>query len=190
MKYLTLVRHAKSSWDNPGQLDHDRTLNERGERNAPEMARFLAKTYFGLESSPAILPAPDHLIASSATRTQQTAELMQAEMNLPPEIILTEPRAYLAEANSLLQIVQSFDNSWQSIMLFAHNNGISDFANQLLQRNSIGDMPTCAVAILELPVIRWDAVAWKQARLIGYITPKLIVKRFPSSELPAPFDLE
>jgi phosphohistidine phosphatase len=190
MKYLTLVRHAKSSWDNPGQLDHERTLTERGQRNAPEMARFLAKTYFGLDSNPAILPAPDHLIASSAVRTQQTAALMQAEMKLPEEVLRTEPRAYLAEANSLLDIVQNFDDSWQSIMLFAHNNGISDFANQLLKRNGIGDMPTCAAAILELPVISWHSVTWRQARLIGYLTPKLIVKRFPTSELPTPFDLD
>jgi len=190
MKYLTLVRHAKSSWDNPGQTDHDRPLNPRGLRNAPEMARFLANTYFGLDAKPAILPMPDHFIASSARRTQETAELMLQEMKLPQDMLLTEPRAYLAEAGTLLKIVQSFNDSWQHIMLFAHNNGISDFANQLLARNSIGEMPTCAVALLEFSVESWSEILPRNARLVGYPTPKLIVKRFPTAELPAPFEID
>ena len=62
MKYLTLIRHAKSSWEQAGLADHDRPLNERGERNAPMVARFLARTYLGANGIPAILPLPDRLV--------------------------------------------------------------------------------------------------------------------------------
>ncbi len=56
MKYLTIVRHAKSSWGQPGLADHDRTLNERGQRAAPAVATFLHRTYFGGADSPPLLP--------------------------------------------------------------------------------------------------------------------------------------
>lgn len=190
MKYLTLVRHAKSSWDHPGLNDHERPLNDRGHSNAIDVAKFLAKNYLGLHSSPAIIPVPDRLVASSALRTQQTAHLMQEVMNLPDDIVISESRAYLAESSELIDIVHAFSENWTSIMMFAHNNGISNFVDRLLKRGGVGDMPTCATAVLEFPVHHWKEIEWRTARLIAYITPKLIAKRFPTHELPAPHDLE
>ena len=68
MKYLTIVRHAKSSWGQPGLADHDRPLNERGLRAAPAVATFLHRTYFGGNESPPLLPLPDRLVTSTALR--------------------------------------------------------------------------------------------------------------------------
>ena len=68
MKYLTLIRHAKSSRDDPTLDDHDRPLNERGLRAASIVGRFLAKTYLGGNGSPALLPRPNRLASSSALR--------------------------------------------------------------------------------------------------------------------------
>ncbi len=178
MKYLTLIRHAKSDWNSTTLSDHERPLNERGLRNAPAVARFLAKTYFGANGGTALIPKPDRLVTSTATRAQRTAWIMQNEIGVSKEHVILDPRAYLALPETLLQIVHEFDDSWNHVMMFAHNPGISDFANRLFRLNHIDEMSTCAVALLELPWDLWSAAAWSEARLIGYVTPKLIEKRF------------
>ncbi len=182
MKYLTLIRHAKSSWDDPSQSDHDRPLNERGLRNAPVMGRFLANTYFGMNGVAALLPKPDRLLTSTALRARTTAELMMKEMGL--ELLAGDRRLYLAEPKAMLQIVQAFDNTWRHVMIFGHNPGISECTERLLKRGDIKEMPTCAVAILELPWDTWAAVDWHEARLVGFLTPKLIEKRFGEESIP------
>lgn len=184
MKYLTLIRHAKSSWDNPSLNDHDRPLNEKGKNNAPVVGRFIARTYLGSKGVTALLPLPDRLISSTALRALTTAQLMQPELNIGSGIITLEPRAYLAEPNALLQLTREFSDAWNHVMLFGHNPGISEFAENLLKRDLIEEMTTCAAALLELPWDAWSATAWKEARLIGYITPKLITKRFPDGHEP------
>lgn len=184
MKYLTLIRHAKSDWTT-GTGDHDRPLNERGLKNAPVVARFLGRTYLGMNETAALLPRPDRLITSTATRAKTTAQIMLEELGYDSGILVEEPRAYLAEAKTLLTIVREFDDAWSHVMLFGHNDGISDFARRLLQRDHLGkSMPTCAAALLEIPWPSWAAVEWDEARLVGYVTPKLIEKRFPESEEP------
>jgi phosphohistidine phosphatase len=179
MKYLTLIRHAKSDWETDAS-DHDRPLNERGWRNAPVVGRFLARTYLGANGTPALLPMPDRLVTSTALRAKTTAELMQPELGVDVSKIVLEQRAYLAEPKALLQIVREFDGAWNHVMLFSHNNGISDFAHKLLRHDHLEkEMPTCAVALIELPWDAWSATEWEEGRLVGYVTPKLIEKRFP-----------
>jgi phosphohistidine phosphatase len=176
MKFLTLIRHAKSSWDDAALDDHDRPLNERGLRCAPTVGRFLAKTYLGANGTPALLPRPDGLVTSTALRAKHTAEIVAAELN--SAVPVPDRRLYLAEPKALLQAVRGFADGWRHVMIFGHNPGISEFAARLLKRHDIEEMPTCAVALLELPWDVWSATSWDQARLIGYITPRLIEKRF------------
>jgi phosphohistidine phosphatase len=190
MKYLTLIRHAKSDWETNAS-DHERPLNERGRRNAPAVGRFLARTYLGMNAVPALLPLPDQLITSTALRAKTTAELMQPELGVEATKITLEPRAYLAEAKTLLQVVRECNDLWHHVMLFGHNGGISDFARKLLRRDHLDeDMPTCAAVLVELPWDSWAATEWEEARLVGYITPKLIEKRFPEGYEPKPGPLE
>lgn len=176
MKYLTLIRHAKSSWDDAPTDDHNRPLNERGLRCAPTVGRFLARTYLGANGTPALIPSPDQLVSSSALRAKHTAELIAAELKAAAPV--TDHALYLAAPKGLLQAVRGFADGWRHVMLFGHNPGISDFASRLLKRHDIEEMPTCAVALLELPWDAWSATDWNEARLIGYVTPKLIEKRF------------
>ena len=92
--------------------------------------------------------------------------------------IITEGRAYLAEPKTLLQIVQSFDDSWSHVMMVGHNPGMTDFVNRLLKKGEVEDMPTCAAALVELPHDMWALADWREARLVGFVTPRLIEKRF------------
>lgn len=178
MKYLTLIRHAKSSRDDPTLDDHDRPLNERGQRAAVLVGRFLAKTYLGANGAPALLPPPNRLASSSALRARHTAEIIASELKSDAPVM--DHGLYLAEPKSLLQIVRRFDDRWRHAMVFGHNPGISEFAARLLKRHDIEEMPTCAVALIELPWDQWSAIEWDEGRLIGCITPKLIEKKFAS----------
>lgn len=190
MKYLTLIRHAKSDWDTAAS-DHERPLNERGRRAAPIVGRFLARTYLGMNGVPALLPKPDRLVTSTALRAKTTAQLMQPELGIGAEFIVLEPRAYLAEPKTLLQVVREFPDPWNHVIVFGHNGGITEFANKLLRRNHLQeDMPTCAAALIELPWDAWSATDWDEGRLVGYVTPKLIEKRFPDGHEPKPLPID
>ena len=179
MKYLTVIRHAKSSWTQPGLADHDRPLNERGLKAAPAMATFLHRTYFGGADSPALLPPPDRLVTSTAARALATAKIMQDVFRMPTESLLLDSRLYLAEAPQILRVVQQFDESWRHIMLFGHNPGLHDFAERILARAHVPRMPTCTAVMIAIPQAYWGLADWTQAQLIGYLTPKTLERRFP-----------
>ncbi len=182
MKYLTLVRHAKSNWDDTMLSDHDRPLNERGSRSAPMVGKFLSKTYFGSNGTPALLARPDRLISSTARRAAETAALMATEMDTVPAVL--EANLYLAEPKTIMQLIRKLDDCWKHVMIFAHNPGISAFADRLVNRGEVYDMPTCAAALIELPWDSWSAIDWEEGRLIGFVTPRLIEKRFAEKTIP------
>ncbi len=182
MKYLTLIRHAKSSWDDTILNDHDRHLNERGLRAAPMVGKFLSKTYFGSNGTPALLAKPDRLISSTANRAAETASLMADEMGTGPAVL--DRILYLAEPKILLHFVRELDDRWKHVMIFAHNPGISNFAERLLKCGEVEVMPTCAAALIELPWDSWSAIDWEEGRLIGFVTPRLIEKRFADELMP------
>jgi phosphohistidine phosphatase len=179
MKYLTIIRHAKSSWEQPGLADHDRQLNERGRKAAPAVGAFLHKTYFGGGDSPPLIPKPDRLVSSTALRALSTAQIMREVMILPTESLILDSRLYLAQAGQLLNVVRDLDESWQHVVLFGHNPGMHEFAERLLARAHVAKMPTCSSVLIALPTEYWGLAEWSTAQLIGHITPKSLERRFP-----------
>ncbi|MBX7212177.1 MAG: histidine phosphatase family protein [Verrucomicrobiaceae bacterium] len=180
MKYLTVVRHAKSSWDQPGIADHERPLNERGLRSAPAVAKFLSKTYFGGNGSARLLPTPDRIISSTAVRALTTAQSMRESLGVPQGCLALDSRLYLAEPETVLDVVSHLNESAVHAMIFGHNPGLHDFVNKLLSRSSVPSMPTCAAVIMALPHEYWGMAHWREAQLIAYVTPKALERRFPS----------
>ena len=89
-KRLTLVRHAKSSWDDASAADHDRTLNGRGERDAPMMGQRL------LERG----ARPSLILTSTAKRARKTARLIAKQLGYPIEFIQGESELYLASPDA------------------------------------------------------------------------------------------
>lgn len=179
MKYLTVIRHAKSSWDQPGLADHDRPLNERGRRAAPAVGAFLQRTYFGGGESPPLLPPPDLLVSSTALRALTTAQIMREEFRLPVEALRLDSRLYLATAQKILEIVRELDESKNHAVVFGHNPGMHEFAEHILARAHVPRMPTCTAVILALPHVYWGLADWNEGQLIGYVTPKSLERRFP-----------
>jgi phosphohistidine phosphatase len=161
MKYLYLIRHAKSSWDNPNQTDFERTLNERGEKDAPMMARLL--------KSKNILP--DLIISSPATRAFTTAEIFAAHLNYISDSIKSDARIYEASTKNLADVIHEVDDNFNTVFLFGHNPGISNFAN-MISNQHVPDFPTCAVAGFELNIDEWSKAERYCGKLILFEYPK------------------
>jgi phosphohistidine phosphatase len=141
MKTLLIMRHAKSSWDNPAQEDHERPLNKRGRHDAPRMGSWLRQQSL----------APDLIVASSARRAQETAELVSPECG--NAAVHTEPRLYHASPQAWTQVVRNLPDSASRILCIGHNPGIEEFLHSLAERDV--SMPTAAVAWVELSVGTW-----------------------------------
>lgn len=179
MKYLTVIRHAKSSWDQPGLADHDRALNERGSKAASAVAAFLNKTYFGAGDGPSLLPKPDRLVSSTALRALSTAQLMREVIGLSTEHLLLDSRLYLAEAATIMDVIRGLDESWHHVIIYGHNPGMHEFAERILARAHVAKMPTCSTVIMAIPAEYWGLAEWGMAQLVGHITPKSLERRFP-----------
>jgi len=161
MRLLTLVRHAKSSWDYEELSDFERPLNERGRRDAPLMAQRAHK----------LLGRPDHLVSSPALRAITTAHVFAETMDLSLEEIALQPRIYEATPQTLVQILRLLDDADPHVMLFGHNPGFSQLAN-LLAACPFDEMPTCAVVQIALDTEHWRDTAPGQGKLRHYLFPK------------------
>lgn len=165
MLILTLVRHAKSSWNYPELSDFERPLNNRGRRDAPALASLLRKADI----------KPDRLISSPATRAITTARLFAKELNLSFDDIDLNPHIYEASAWTLLHIVRSFPELDDEVMLFGHNPGISQFALDLADC-PFAEMPTCAAIRLGLGAKSWSGIKKGCGEILRYDYPKKSAK--------------
>jgi phosphohistidine phosphatase len=161
MPILTLVRHAKSSRDYPELSDFERPLNPRGRKDAPAIASRLRKADI----------KPDLLVSSPATRAIATARLFAEELNLHLDEIVLNPHIYEASAWTLMHIVRSLPPEATEVMLFGHNPGISAFAHDVAKCD-FDEMPTCAVARIELPAKVWSLIQPGSGKVLRYDTPK------------------
>jgi phosphohistidine phosphatase len=159
-KRLALLRHAKSSWDDPDLDDHDRPLNARGRRAAAQIGRYLQQR--GI--------APAVVLCSSAVRTRQTLLLLQ--LSGDPQVVY-ETELYGAGASQMLQRLRRLDDTVPSVLLIGHNPGMHDLAVALTgDRDAIADFPTAALAELSAPIARWPDLDLGTATLERLITPK------------------
>jgi phosphohistidine phosphatase len=158
MKTLLLMRHAKSSWDDPALSDHDRPLNSRGLKAAKTMAKRLIDSGY----------KPDLVLVSSALRTQQTAEALQegyrGTLNLH-----TESRLYEASAGEYADVIRRVAENVKHLMLIGHNPTVEWMAKALSGRYST--MPTGAYLHLEIP-FSWHEFRYETVNIIDYDYPK------------------
>jgi phosphohistidine phosphatase len=161
MRRLTLVRHAKSSWDYAELSDFERPLNARGRRDAETMAARMATT----------LERPLRLVSSPALRAITTAHQFAAALALPHTAIRLDPRIYEATRGTLLALLRDCEDADSHVLLFGHNPGFSELA-RMLAPCSFEDMPTCAVATLGFDASHWRDVRPGAGVLLRYEFPK------------------
>jgi phosphohistidine phosphatase len=159
MKTLFLVRHAKADPPQQGLPDHDRVLNDRGRRDAPEMGRRLAQR--------GVLP--DLVIASTAGRARATAQLLAASLGVPADAIREDARLYASTAGKLLYIIQEQEDDRNCLMLVGHNPEMSELAHHFSR--DMPELPTAAVARIDFDIDSWA--------LVGSTTPVSTALDFP-----------
>ncbi len=156
MRTLLLLRHAKSSWDDPELDDHERPLNKRGTRDATRMGELISE--LGL--------APDAVLCSDAVRTRATLALVLAAVGERPSRIQIEPRLYLAEPQAIMELVRAVPADCRRVLVVAHNPGIHALALGLTgsgDRKALSALaikyPTAGLAVIDL-----DAEGWRDVR--------------------------
>ena len=159
MKTLVLVRHAKSAWDDPTLADHDRPLNDRGRRDAPEMGRRLRERG----------TSPDAILSSTAVRARTTAEVIAAALGAESAVVLDE-RLYGSSPETILGVVAELDDALSTAMVVAHDPGLSHLAFRL--SGEIEHMPTCAVAEFRFAAASWADLADAEPTEVRLDTPR------------------
>lgn len=145
MKTVVLVRHAKSSWKDYGLDDFDRPLNKRGKRNAPFMGQKLKER--GV--------FPDIILSSPAKRARTTAISIAKVIGYPKKKIAFDENMYHSSARYLFELVKNQDDKNETVMLFGHNPGFNDFADMLLQKNPVYNIPTSGIYCIRFNVNSW-----------------------------------
>lgn len=144
VKTLLLIRHAKSDWNDASLDDFDRPLNERGKRDAPAMAHRL------LDKKVEI----DAFISSPAKRAKKTVTIFLEEYGKNKEELILANELYLAATSVFFDVISKVDDKLDSIAVFSHNPGITDFANSLTDAR-IDNIPTCGIFAVTVDCKQW-----------------------------------
>ncbi|MBC7951915.1 MAG: histidine phosphatase family protein [Rhodospirillaceae bacterium] len=167
MRQIFLLRHAKSSWDDPAVDDFERGLNNRGRKAARIMAKYLGKTRI----------RPAMILCSAATRTRATFEIIAPKLAGVP--VSFENELYEAAKGDLLDRLHRLDDHLQSVMLIGHNPGLERLTSflctghgepQALSRLA-EKFPTGALAVLETKAPRWAGLDEGDCRLVDFVRP-------------------
>jgi phosphohistidine phosphatase len=164
VKRLLLLRHAKSSWDDPALPDHERPLTARGHRAADRIGEHLRSE----------VPDADLVLCSSALRTRETLQRMASAFG-DPEVVV-EDGLYGASDEELLGRLHGVPEGSETVALIGHNPGIWDLAIAVAGSGDDLDrmrskFPTGALAVLEFEG-GWGDLAPGQARLVSFVTPR------------------
>jgi phosphohistidine phosphatase len=162
---LYLLRHAKSSWDDPALPDRERPLAARGCRACELVAEHVRRR----EITPALV------LCSSSTRTRETFERVSAGFSRPVEALI-EDGLYAATAAELLTRLRTVDGAVASVMLIGHHPAVQELAVSLVraepqQRTLSGKFPTGALATLTV-TSSWAALAPETAKLTAFVKPR------------------
>lgn len=164
MRRLYLLRHAKSSWDDPALADHDRPLAPRGRHAARQMAGHLRSK--GI--------APALVLCSSAVRTRETLQAIEAALGDQADVLF-EAELFGAPQRQLLDRLRRLPDSVDSAMLIGHNPGVQDLALTLARSSPELEtlelkFPTGALATLAFEG-SWPQLA-RAAELEAFVRPK------------------
>lgn len=144
VKQLLVIRHAKSSWANPGQDDFDRPLNDRGHKDAPMMAQRLLERQVQL----------DVIVSSTARRAFTTAGYFAEAYQLHKKDIRGMQQLYQAYPAVFYDVITKLEDTVTTAAIFAHNPGITLFANELTT-TQIDNMPTCGIFAIKANIHHW-----------------------------------
>ena len=156
LRRLIVMRHAKSSWKSGAQSDHERPLNERGQRDAPRVARRLVELGW----------CPEHILSSDAERTRETCAGMLDELGEVPVELTRE--FYLAGLEEIRNALARVSATAGPVLVLGHNPGWEEAARWLSGQQVV--LKTACAALLEREAATWTSAlepgAWALTELI------------------------
>ncbi len=158
MKTVYLVRHAKSSWEFD-VIDHERPLNERGLKEAPIVAAHIAEK----------MDKPELLLSSDALRAKTTALFFAQAYNIPEKDIVLDHTLYDFAGQDLVKVIQACDNAISCLMVFGHNNAMTNFVNAYGDKQ-IDNVATAAFTAIAFDIDKWSDLSLGQT--LYTISPK------------------
>jgi phosphohistidine phosphatase len=172
MRKVILLRHAKSSSDDPAVDDHDRPLNKRGKAAAPLIGRWLAERRH----------IPDTVLCSSSERTKETvARMRRALPELPDPVV--ERELYHASPDQMRDRLARVPEDRAAVMLVGHNPGLGSLVRKMSDgrerrrcRRAYEHFPTGAAAVLELDLDSWAEIDFAKARFVDFATPRELME--------------
>lgn len=170
MLTLLLLRHAKSSWDDPELEDFERPLAKRGTRAAHQIGALLADEDL----------KPDLVLCSGAVRTRATLTLLLPALGQPPPEIVYDDDLYLAAPAVILESIRRAGQA-RRLMVIGHNPGLHALALSLVGDGSRRDisalatkLPTAALAVIDFDCADWSEARPAAGRLKRYVTPRTL----------------
>lgn len=167
MRQLFLLRHAKSSWDDPDLDDFDRPLTNRGRRNAQALAAHLGRGHV----------RPALVLCSAARRTCETYDILEPALEGVP--VSFESSLYEATKHDLVERLRRLDDHLASVLLIGHNPGLERLAAALAAGHGEAKplshlaekYPTGTLAVLETDLDHWAALEDGSCRLAQFVRP-------------------
>lgn len=163
---LILIRHAKSSWDDPFGDDHARVLNKRGQTSATAIGQWMQDKGY----------TPDIILCSDAARTIETAERILPKLATQPALQFSG-RIYHAAPDTILDLISK--QTAQTVGVIGHNPGIGMLANALVKKapkhHRFNDYPTCGTTVIDFDVDQWTAVQPRTGTCQAFIVPRDLI---------------
>ncbi len=162
---LLLIRHAKSSWEEPNLDDHQRPLAPRGTQAAARMG----------DHYQALLQSVEHFYCSSALRATQTLHLMLATP-ISPASVSIDDTWYTFNENQLLSQIRSLEESQKTVSILGHNPTLTELTNRLTEVK-IDNLPTASFALIQFNHANWNSITNNCGKLLLFATPKSLTNR-------------
>ncbi|QJB70018.1 SixA phosphatase family protein [Parasphingorhabdus halotolerans] len=169
MKKLSLLRHAKSGWDDPVSRDFDRPLNDKGKRASKAIGAFIKDNDL----------AYDQILASPAVRVIETLEHVEEACGLSMEPTW-DRKIYLASSATLLDVLRGANADAEHILMVGHNPGLEDLIFDLVPDDGSSEArdaveqkyPTAALAEMNLDIESWEDIAENSGMLVRFTRPR------------------
>ena len=166
MKRLYLLRHGKSSKDDPRLVDEERPLTPKGVRKTLLVTDYLKKQ--GIR--------PGLILSSHAVRAYETASLVAAGLDYPKDQISVDRKIYDGYYDRILEIIYGTDNKIGSLMIVGHNPSITQLANLFLNPG-IDEMVTSAIVSISFDTDAWEKIPLCEATTEFLVCPKQLKKK-------------
>jgi phosphohistidine phosphatase len=169
MRQLLLLRHAKSSWDDPDMADIDRGLSRRGQLAARVMAKAMIKLDL----------VPEHVLCSPARRTRETWDLIAGELRSPPPAEIVADLYDFGDGSTVLNAIRAHGAAARRLAVVGHNPSLQSLAQRLSAADN-GErlkhlkrkFPTCALAVFTFKLDTWAALQPDSGHLTHFIRPR------------------